>query len=89
MAILYAFDEYKNKVAFDANIPVVVPMKLPDGSILFYDRGSSYGDYKINDSGYPKRIDGAVDDGTATSTNWRYLICDQHDTSDKALDWGA
>lgn len=88
MAILYAFDDYKNKIAFSSYMPVVVPMQLPDGSVLFYDRGSSYGDYRLNASGYPERTDGAVDDGTATSTKWRYLICDQHDTNDKALDWG-
>lgn len=79
MAILFAFDEHKNKVAFNGDIPVTVPMQLPDGSILFYDRGTPYGEYKINDSGYPERIDGAVDDGTAESSNWRYLICDKSD----------
>ena len=89
MAILYAFDDYKNKVAFDANIPVVVPMKLPDGSILFYDRGSSYGDYRLNDSGYPERIGDAVDDGSVSSPNWRYLICDQHDLDNGRKQWGA
>lgn len=78
MAILYAFDGHKNKVAFDGDTPIppTVPMALPDGSILFYDRGSRYGEYYINDTGYPKRIDDAVDDGSARSRNWRYLICD-------------
>lgn len=69
--------------------PVSVPMALPDGSVLFYDRGTSYGEYKINDSGYPERIDGAVDDGSAESQNWRYLICDQHDPNDGTPRWGA
>lgn len=89
---LYAFDKYKNKVAFfnaDTSIPTpTIPMKLPDGSILFYDRGTSYGEYIINDSGYPERIDGAVDDGSAGSLNWRYLICDQHDLDNGTFQWG-
>ena len=69
-------------------VPVTVPMALPDGSVLFYDRGTSYGEYKINDSGYPERIDGAVDDGSAESQNWRYLICDQHDLDNGTFQWG-
>ena len=69
--------------------PVTVPMALPDGSILFYDRGTSYGEYKINDTGYPERIDDAVDDGSAESQNWRYLICDQADISNGIKQWGA
>ena len=88
MPILYAFDEHKNKIAFDANILVTVPMQLLDGSILFYDRGTFYGEYKINYSGYPERIDGAVDDGSAESQNWRYLICDQHDLDNGTKEWG-
>ena len=55
-------------------VPVTVPMTLPDGSVLFYDRGEEYGSYHIDDDGYPVRDDGAVDDGTAESKNWRYLI---------------
>ena len=69
-------------------VPVTVPMALPDGSVLFYDRGTSYGEYKINDSGYPERIDDVVDDGSAESQNWRYLICDQHDLDDGTKQWG-
>ena len=88
MPILYAFDEHKNKIAFDANILVTVPMQLPDGSILFYDRGTAFGEYEINDSGYPERIDDAVDDGSAESQNWRYLICDQHDLDNGTKEWG-
>lgn len=65
-----------------------VPMALPDGSVLFYDRGTSYGEYKINDSGYPERIDGAVDSGSNGSQNWRYLICDQHDLDNGTFQWG-
>ena len=68
--------------------PVTVPMALPDGSVLFYDRGTSYGEYKINDSGYPERIDGAVDSGGNGSQNWRYLICDQHDLDNGTFQWG-
>lgn len=70
------------------SVPVTVPMALPDGSVLFYDRGTSYGEYKINDSGYPERVDGAVDDGSAESQNWRYLICDQADLNGR-FRWGA
>ena len=55
-------------------VPVTVPMTLPDGSVLFYDRGEQYGSYHIGDDGYPVRDDGAVDDGTAESKNWRYFI---------------
>ena len=68
--------------------PVTVPMALPDGSVLFYDRGSQYGEYSIGDDGYPERIDGAVDDGSAESQNWRYLICDQHDLDNGTFRWG-
>ena len=61
--------------------PVTVPMALPDGSVLFYDRGSQYGEYHIDDTGYPVREDSAGDDGSAGSANWRYLICDQANLS--------
>lgn len=90
MAILYAFDGHKNRVAFngDTDIPITVPMQLPDGSVIFYDRVTSYGTYKINSSGYPERITGAVDDGSAGSRNWRYLICEQADLDDGAFQWG-
>ena len=87
MAILYAFDEHKNKVAFNANIAVIAPMQLPDGSILFYDRGSAYGEYSVIGSDIVRISDG-VDDGSATSVNWRYLICDQHDLDNGTLEWG-
>lgn len=69
-------------------VPVTVPMALPDGSVLFFDRGTSYGEYEINDSGYPERIDGAVDDGSVESQNWRYLICDQADLGNIGKTWG-
>lgn len=62
-------------------VPVTVPMALPDGSVLFYDRGEQYGEYHVGSDGYLARDDGAVDDGTATSNNWRYLICDAADLS--------
>lgn len=88
MAILYAFDEHKNRVAFYPNRNVTTPMQLLDGSILFYDRGTSYGEYKINDTGYPERIDGAVDDESDGSQNWRYLICDQNDLDNGTFQWG-
>lgn len=59
--------------------PVTVPMALPDGSVLFYDRGSTYGEYRIGEDGYPVRINSGEDDGSAESTYWRYLICDKSD----------
>lgn len=81
-----------NVCGFDAEkgeqlIPVTVPMALPDGSVLFYDRGEAYGEYHIGSDGYPVRNDGAVDDGTAESKNWRYLICDKSDL-DGRKHWG-
>ena len=69
-------------------VPVTVPMTLPDGSILFYDRGASYGEYHIDETGYPERTDGAVDDGSAESSNWRYLICDKSDLNNGIFQWG-
>ena len=66
----------------------IIPTALPDGSILFYDRGSQYGSYIINNAGYPRRVDGETDDGSAESTYWRYLICDQHDLDNGTLGWG-
>lgn len=90
MAILFAFDGHKNKVAFDGDngTPVTVPMQLPDGSILFYDRGSSYGEYSVIESDIV-RIYGGVDDGSAESTLWRYLICDKQDLNANGdKEWG-
>ena len=75
--------------SYEVEVPApTVPMALPDGSVLFYDRGTSYGEYKINDSGYPERIDGAVDNGSAGSPNWRYLICDKQDIVNDRYNWG-
>ena len=68
--------------------PVTVPMALPDGSVLFYDRGSRYGEYSIGDDGYPVRLWSDEDDGSAESTNWRYLICDQNDLDNTRKVWG-
>ena len=51
--------------------PVTVPMTLPDGSVLFYDRGEEYGDYEIGDDGYQVRLSSGTDDGSAESANWR------------------
>ena len=91
MAILYAFDEHKNKVAFDgANIviiePITIPMQLPDGSILFYDRGEQYGEYLLVDGEIERQSEG-VDNGTYNSQNWRYLICDSANLSE-SRGWG-
>lgn len=68
--------------------PVTVPMALPDGSVLFYDRGSTYGEYCIETDGYPVRLTSGADDGSAGSQYWRYLICDQHDLDNGTLEWG-
>ena len=92
MAILYAFDEHKNRVAFDgANIvviePITVPMQLSDGSVLFYDRGEQYGEYLLVDGEIERQSEG-VDDGTYNSQNWRYLICDSADLSE-LRQWGT
>lgn len=91
MPILYAFDEHKNRVAFNGEeiIPITISAVLPDGSILFYDRGDEYGEYKLGNNGYPERIDGAVDNGSAGSANWRYLICDKSDLDNTGCAWGA
>lgn len=59
--------------------PVTVPMALPDGSVLFYDRGATYGEYSIGEDGYPVRLSSGEDDGSAESAYWRYLICDKSD----------
>ena len=89
MAILYAFDEHKNRIAFDGNTgaPVTVPMQLSDGSVLFYDRGEQYGEYLLVDGEIERQSEG-VDDGTYNSQNWRYLICDQHDLDNGTFQWG-
>lgn len=56
-------------------------MKLYDGSTLIYDRGADYGEYQINDDGELIRLSNGVDDGSADSVNWRYLICEEYDLS--------
>lgn len=73
---VYGIDEYKNMVKL--KMPVTVPMTLSDGSVLFYDRGVQYGEYIII-NGNIIRISEGIDDGSATSTYWRYLICDPSD----------
>lgn len=85
--LLYAFDKYKNKVVFNGDISIPIPMQLPDGSILFYDRGNEYGEYELDINNGLKRLDGAVDDGSAGSLNWRYLICDSANLSEDRA-WG-
>lgn len=60
--------------SFKVLLPITVPMTLPDGSVLFYDRGEQYGSYSIGLDGYPKRDDGLVDDETLENINWRYLV---------------
>lgn len=75
-------------IATKSYIPVTVPMALPDGSVLFYDRGSQYGEYCIGDDGYPRRLSSGEDDWSAESANWRYLICDKSDLEGTKV-WGA
>lgn len=50
---------------------------LTDG-VVFYDRGEEYGDYNLTD-GVLTRISAGVDDETAESINWRYLIAQTED----------
>lgn len=58
---------------------------LPDGSIVAYDRGTEYGDYSLF-NGYPIRISQGIDDGTAESSNWRYIIIHKkRDNADTAV----
>lgn len=86
----YLFDEFKNKIDIGGGgviTNIEVPMQLPDGSILFYDRGSAYGEYSAVGSDIVRISDG-VDDGSAESTYWRYLICDQHDLDNGTFQWG-
>lgn len=60
--------------------PTSVPLGsvLSDGSVVIYDRGSSYGDYNLT-SGVLMRLSTGIDDETATSDNWRFLIADSAD----------
>ena len=86
---MLASDVAMYEVEHEHPIPVGVPMALPDGSVLFYDRGSEYGEYHIGDDGYPIRNDGATDAGSADSMNWRYLICDNSDLDNGGTrQWG-
>lgn len=75
-------------IATKTYTPVTMPMALPDGSVLFYDRGSTYGEYCIGDDGYPVRLSDGVDDGSSGSAYWRYLICDKNDVDDGTKQWG-
>lgn len=60
--------------------PTSVPLGsvLSDGSVVIYDRGSSYGDYNLT-GGVLTRLSAGTDDETATSNNWRFLIADSVD----------
>ena len=78
--------EVSEFIVKEAVIPVSVPMALPDGSVLFYDRGEKYGEYHIGEDGYPMRNDRATDAGTAESENWRFLICDKEELG--VFEWG-
>ena len=84
----FVFDEFKNKIDLDEVVgePIVCPMQLPDGSILFYDRGEQYGEYLLVDGEVERQSEG-VDNGTYDSQNWRYLICDSANLSERRQ-WG-
>ena len=60
--------------------PTSVPLGsvLSDGSVVIYDRGSTYGDYNLT-SGVLTRLSAGVDDESASSNNWRFLIADSAD----------
>ena len=60
--------------------PTSVPLGsvLSDGSVVIYDRGSTYGDYNLT-SGVLTRLSDGVDDESASSNNWRFLIADSAD----------
>ena len=51
---------------------------LSDGSVVIYDRGSTYGDYNLT-GGVLTRLSEGVDDESASSDNWRFLIADSAD----------
>lgn len=60
--------------------PTSVPIGsvLSDGSVVIYDRGSTYGDYNLT-GGVLTRLSEGVDDESASSNNWRFLIADSAD----------
>lgn len=75
---VYGFDEYKNKVLLSDMVPtdVPVPSVLADGSVIYYDRGSNYGQYNLTD-GVITRVSDGMDNGSPSSSNWRFLIISQ------------
>ena len=84
---VYGIDEYKNMVEIEVGLPVTVPMALSDGTVLFYDRGEQYGNYRIINNEIIRVSDG-IDDGSTESLNWRYLICDKSDLPNQNFQWG-
>ena len=72
---IYGFDEHKNKVLLSDMVPtdVPVPSVLADGSVIYYDRGSNYGQYNLTD-GVITRVSDGMDNGSPSSNYWRYLI---------------
>lgn len=59
---------------------------LSDGSVVFYDRGSEYGNYSLL-GGILTRLSSGADDGSANNQNWRFLICDKQDLTG-TKQWG-
>ena len=89
VTVILSRSGYKDSEPAEVEVKsVTVPMALPDGSVLFYDRGEEYGEYCIGEDGYPVRLTSGVDDGSATSAYWRYLICDQTDLDNGGKEWG-
>ena len=67
-------------------IDITLGMVLKDGSTVVYDRGEEFGDYAtIFDE--IARISPGVDDGSAESQNWRFLIADNL-ANVKLYKWG-
>lgn len=78
-AVAYVgMDTYSDIVLFEKLPEPEIGTVLSDGSVVFYDRGEEYGVYQIVDGDIVRLSDG-VDDGSATSTNWRYLIVEEYD----------
>ena len=91
-AILYPSDteRFAPSDVSEILLPVPSPMEIPLGTRLsdgtiFYDRGSEYGNYTIF-NGSLMRISAGIDDGSADSENWRFLIADLDNTS--SVKWG-
>ena len=78
-AVAYVgMDTYSDIALFEELPEPEIGTVLSDGSVVFYDRGEEYGNYGIKD-GDIVRLSESVDDESAESANWRYLICEEYD----------